>query len=244
MEAPYFSWHVSPTWLAHLFKAVAKQHHKELIPVFARFIKPDAVVLDVGAHAGQFAKIFARLAADGRVYAFEPGTYARSILRLALYLNRMRNIAIVPMGLGEAPGLGLMTLPVKRRGSYGFGLAHLGQHDRPGEVRQEAIALTTIDEFVRLVGIERLDFVKADIEGWEMHLVRGGRETLRRFRPVMLIEMVASHLARGGDTIADAWATLGELGYRAHVLDERQTLIAAPTPRDGDIWWLPSEAVA
>src|SRR5690242_6265415 len=108
MQAPYFSWHVSPTWLAHLFKAVAKQHHRELVPVFARFIPEDGVVLDVGAHAGQFAKIFARLARKGRVFAFEPGTYARSILRLALYLNRARNVAIVPMGLGEAPGLAVM----------------------------------------------------------------------------------------------------------------------------------------
>jgi FkbM family methyltransferase len=241
MEAPYFSWHVSPTWLAHLFKAVAKQHHQELIPVFARYIAADAVVFDVGAHAGQFAKIYARLAAKGRVYAFEPGTYARSVLRVALYLNGLRNVAIVPMGLGEAAGLGLMTLPVKRPGSYGFGLAHLGQHDRPGEIRQEAIALTTIDDFARLVGLQRLDFIKADIEGWEMHLVRGGRETLRRFRPVMMLEMVEGHLARGGDTVAGAWATLGELGYRAHVLDGRQEMQPAPCPRDGDIWWLPEE---
>jgi FkbM family methyltransferase len=240
MQAPYFSWHVSPTWLAHLFKAVAKQHHKELIPVFARFIPQDAVVFDVGAHAGQFAKIFARLAPKGRVYAFEPGTYARSILRLALYLNRASNVAIVPMGLGEAPGLAVMTLPVKRPGSYGFGLAHLGAHDRPGETREEAIALTTIDAFAALAGLARLDFVKVDIEGWELRLVRGALATLRRFRPVMLLEIVGSHLARGGDDVAGAWRLLGELDYRAHVLDGAGGLSPVDAPREGDIWWLPA----
>lgn len=242
MQAPYFSWHVSPTWLAHLFKAVAKQHHREMIPVFARFISDDCVVLDAGAHAGQFAKIFARLARHGQVYAFEPGTNARSILRLALYLNRCRNVAIVPMGLGEAPGLATMTLPVKRRGSYGFGLAHLGRHDRPGEVRLEAVALTTIDAVAAEIGLQRLDFIKADIEGWEMHLVRGGRETLRRFRPVLLLEMVESHLARGGDDIAGSWRTLGELGYRAYVLDEAMALRPLAAPAEGDVWWLPEGA--
>jgi FkbM family methyltransferase len=241
MQAPYFSWHVSPTWLAHLFKAVAKQHHQELIPVFARFIRADAVVFDVGAHAGQFAKLFSRLAGAGQVYAFEPGSYARSVLRLAVHFNRRRSIAIVPMGLGEAPGIGLLTLPVKRRGSYGFGLAHLGPHDRPGEVRQEVIALTTVDAVAGLLGLERLDFVKADIEGWELHMLRGARETLRRFRPVLLLEMVESQLARGGDDLGGAWRLLAELGYRGHVLDPGNRLRRLEEPAEGDIWWLPEE---
>jgi len=40
------------TWLAHLFKACFKQHHRELRAPLSRFIGPDAVVFDVGAHAG------------------------------------------------------------------------------------------------------------------------------------------------------------------------------------------------
>jgi FkbM family methyltransferase len=241
MDRPYFAWHPSPTWVAHLFKAVAKQHHKEMVPVFARFVPKGAVVLDVGAHAGQFAKIFSRLAGPtGRVYAFEPGTYARSILRIALHMNRVRNVAVVPMGLGAAPSLATMTIPVKRKGSYGFGLSHLGRIDRAGEARQEAIAVTTIDAFAQEVGLSRLDFIKADIEGWEMQMVRGARETLRRFRPTMMLEMVPQHLARAGDDLATAWASLEALGYRAHTLSPSGELVPLPAAEAGDVWWLPA----
>jgi FkbM family methyltransferase len=238
MQAPY-AWSLSPTWLAHAFKAVARQHHREMLPLLRRFVPRDAVVFDVGAHAGQFAKLFSELAEGGRIYAFEPGSYARSVLRLAIAANRRRNVAIVPIGLGEKPGISVLTLPIKRPGSYRFGLAHLGPHGRPGEVCQEVIPLTTIDAFAATVALDRLDFVKCDVEGWEMHVVRGGLETLRRFRPPLLLELDGAHLKRGGDTLEAVWAALTGLGYAPHLPEgERGLPLAAPT--EGDILWLPA----
>src|SRR5579871_800768 len=153
MTAPYFRWRVSPTYLAHLFKAVFKQHHKPIIPLFRRLIPEDGVVLDVGAHAGQYAKIFSRLACRGQVLAFEPGSYARSILRVALWLNRRHNVAVLPIGLGAREGTEILTLPVKRPGSYGFGLAHFGAETRFQTVEREVVAVTTIDRVVEVLGL-------------------------------------------------------------------------------------------
>lgn len=241
MTVPYFRWRASPTYLAHLFKAVFKQHHKPLIPLFQRIIPEDGVVLDVGAHAGQYAKIFSRLASRGQVYAFEPGSYARSILRVALYLNRCRNVAILPLGLGAREGTEVLTLPVKRPGSYGFGLAHFGAETRWQTVEREAVAITTLDRVVELLELPRLDFIKADIEGWELQLVRGGLRAIRRFRPVMLLELNAEALARAGDDLARAYAEIADLGYRPALCDAAGALTPVTAPRNGDIWWLPTE---
>jgi hypothetical protein len=103
------------------------------------------------------------------------------------------------------------------------------------------VALTTIDRFAELAGLERLDFIKADIEGWEMHAVRGGLDTIRRFRPIMMLEMTPSALARAGDDLAAAFATLGALGYRAFLLGQDGRFQALAQPTEGDIWWLPKE---
>jgi len=62
------------SYAAHGFKSVAKQHHKELAVHFRALFPRDAVVFDVGAHAGQFTKLFARLVPEGCVYSFEPGS--------------------------------------------------------------------------------------------------------------------------------------------------------------------------
>src|SRR5208282_2285454 len=100
-------------FFAHLFKAAFKQHHRALLPLLRPLIAIDAVVLDVGAHAGQYAKLFAKLAPRGRIYAVEPQSYARRILRVALALNRLRNVTILPLALGAKPGRARLTIPVK-----------------------------------------------------------------------------------------------------------------------------------
>ena len=241
MTAPYFRLRASPTYFAHLFKAVFKQHHKPLIPLFRRVIPEDGVVLDVGAHAGQYAKIFSRLAPRGQVYAFEPGSYARSILRVALALNRCRNVAVVPLALGAREGTEILTLPVKRPGSYGFGLAHFGPETRFATAEREAVAVSTIDRMADLLDLARLDFIKADIEGWELQLVRGGEQTIRRLRPVMLLELNAQALARAGNDLETAFAAISKLGYRPSVIDLTGALTPVTEPRNGDIWWLPAE---
>src|ERR1700723_2776612 len=89
-----YRWRLSPSFVAHLWKAVTQQHHRELLPALERCVPRDGVVLDIGAHAGQFTKLFAGLAADGRVYAIEPGSYARGILRAAIWARGFDNVAI------------------------------------------------------------------------------------------------------------------------------------------------------
>ena len=90
----YLTSPLNHAFLAHSFKAAFKQHHKEDLPVLRRVIPRDGVVLDVGAHAGQYTKLFAGIASDGFVLAVEPGSYARTILRVALTFNRLRNVAV------------------------------------------------------------------------------------------------------------------------------------------------------
>ena len=59
------------------------------------------------------------------------------------------------------------------------------------------MALTTIDCVVETLGLDRLDFIKADIEGWELRLLRGSERTLKRFRPRLLLEFKLRPELRG-----------------------------------------------
>lgn len=203
-------------WVAHVLKAGLQQHHREMIPVFAPYIPDDAVVLDVGAHAGQFARLFAGMAPRGQVWSFEPSAYARSVMTTAARLRRIDNITLLPVGLSDAPGELVLHTPVKKAGGLGFGAAHLGADDGSRETVQQVVRLTTLDAFVAEKGLTRVDFIKADIEGWELHALRGGEQTLARFRPALFLEVSEHHLARAGESAAGLFAWLAERGYQAH----------------------------
>jgi hypothetical protein len=113
------------SYLSHLFKCVARQDHTQFLPVLRRMLDSDAVVLDVGSHGGQYCKLFARLVPDGRVHAFEPGSYARSILTWVVRLHRLSNVSVHPLALGELATELALNVPVKSSGSIGYGLSQL-----------------------------------------------------------------------------------------------------------------------
>lgn len=213
------------SWLAHLFKAMTQQHHGELRPLLKPYIADDAIVLDVGAHAGQFTKLFAGLAPRGRVYAFEPQAYARSILAPVARLHGHGRIAVEAVGLSDHAHETQLVTPLKTGGAIGFGLAHVRPQDGRAAVRPtraETIGLTTLDAFAASAGLSRLDFIKADIEGYEGRMLAGGAATLARFKPALLLEVHPDHLARAGDTPDRLWALLTPLGYLARkVVDGR-----------------------
>jgi FkbM family methyltransferase len=232
---------INPGFFAHLFKAVFKQHHRELLPLLRPLISADAVVLDVGAHAGQYAKLFARLAPRGRVYAVEPQSYARRILRAALAVNRLGNVIILPVALGARRGKARLTIPVKASGSYGFGLAHLGPDQRGGPAETEEVDVETLDGLAQRLGLARLDFIKADIEGFEQAMIEGATLTLKRLKPALLIEFNQAHLARAGGSVASLWKMLKGLGYRPFDPGVGSAMAPISRPRQGDILWLHGE---
>jgi len=234
------------TWLAHLFKACFKQHHRELRAPLSRFIGPDAVVFDVGAHAGQFAKLFAGMAPQGKIFSIEPGAYALSILRPALRINRLSHVTVIETGLSDTPGEATLNVPVKQSGSIGFGLSHIGGAMDGSGLRtvEETIPLSTIDVLAAELKLNRLNFIKADIEGWEMRMLAGGDKTLRTLRPVLFLEVNNDSLSRAGDMAEGLLSYMAERDYRAFLLTENGAFEPVDTADNADLFFVPAEKAA
>jgi FkbM family methyltransferase len=208
------------SWYAHLGKALLQQHHREDLPYLKKLIPEDGVVFDIGAHSGQYTKLFAGIARKGRVYAFEPSEYARSILERLLRWRKLPNVTLLALALSDTKGVAQLATPIKKSGSLGFGLAHLvnaalstGKDLATGKNLAFTVETSTVDQMAESLGLRRLDFIKADIEGFELHMLRGARQTLQRFKPILQLEISEPRLARAGSSAAELRSFLKSLGY-------------------------------
>lgn len=139
------------------------------------------VVLDVGANVGLFT-VFASKKAKCQVYAFEPVTYTFNILLETIKLNGVENYAI-PINIGLSNYSGYADINLSSENNLSASSILFVDH----AVETEKIEVTSIDEFIKVNNIEKVDFIKADIEGSERDMLEGAKQTLKNHRPKLAI---------------------------------------------------------
>jgi FkbM family methyltransferase len=138
--------------------------------------------VDVGAHVGLYT-VAASQATYGRVLAFEPNPSARAQLERNVELNACANVTVVAHAVAERPGHATLHVPVTPDPSFS---SLAGGRFAEGEPMD--VEVTTVDAEVERLGL-RPAVVKIDVEGGELAVVAGMHETLRRHRPVLLVEV-------------------------------------------------------
>jgi FkbM family methyltransferase len=187
-------------------------------------IKRGSVCIDVGAAAGLYTVALSRLVGpEGLVHSVEPVAFAHPTWRRVLGSRASENVRHHTAALGAEPGPGKMSVPVGRLGPV-TGRSFLdwncmgrGSNAEFAGEMEVAVEVQTLDGLCEKVGMTRLDFVKIDVEGGEMHILRGGEQAIEKFRPAMLIEIEARHQERyqySPDAVA-GWLT--GRGYTMHV---------------------------
>jgi FkbM family methyltransferase len=173
-------------------------------------VRPGDAVLDVGANYGVYSLVLAaRIAPSGRVIAFEPGREAFVQLRRNLDRNRGLSVDAIALGLSDT---------VESRSLYHIGGAPTYSLSGFGGEITEVVNVTTLDAWWPAAGLDHLDVMKVDVEGHEPHVFRGGLATLGATRPLILFEVSAEALRRGGGTVDDPYTVLRALGYAFFVL--------------------------
>ncbi|MBU4459814.1 MAG: FkbM family methyltransferase [Verrucomicrobia bacterium] len=167
-----------------------------------------AVAMDVGGNIGAVASWLARrVGPSGRVVVFEPDAANLVTLRRNLVLNGVANVDVVEKGAWESAGV----LEFHAGGNYTSSFRETDYvQKRPDLYQAVCLPVTTIDIEVARLGLARLDLIKMDIEGSEGPALRGARETLRRFRPAVVVE---THTVQGRPTLDEVQSILREAGY-------------------------------
>ena len=161
-------------------------YQREMVALLLRRLAPDSVVVDGGAHIGVLTVLLAKLCRLGHVYAFEPAPQNATYLRANLAANGARNVTVESAALFDIDG----ELALSFDDAYPGG-THVGD----GSCKVRSVRLDTWAAERRL---DQLDLVKLDVEGVEMAVLDGAEETIRRFRPVTIVECNPVALPRFG----------------------------------------------
>ena len=181
-----------------------------------QLLAPGMVVLDVGAHAGFYTLNASKLVGpSGRVMSFEPSPRERERLRLHLRLNRCANVAVEAVALGEAAGEGdLFVFDGRTSGCNSFHLASTNG------ARRLTVPIRTLDEYVANGVVDRVDFVKMDIEGAELSALRGAERLFRTLRPALLCELHEKRTAPWGYRAREIVDLVASWDYRWYLVED------------------------
>jgi FkbM family methyltransferase len=182
----------------------------ELRAFLRQRVRPDDVLIDVGAHAGYYVLLFARWAPRGRVFAFEPNPDTRALLARNVRLNRLTDrVTIEPYAVFDtASESDFFMLP-------GEGRSRLGQPVHDDLTRAGRVTTATLDDYATRTGVLP-NCLLIDIEGYEIAALRGARRLIaaRGDELTVVVEMHPNVWAQSGTSRADAEQLLGELRLR------------------------------
>jgi FkbM family methyltransferase len=192
------------------------------LKLLRKLLGPDMVMADVGANQGEYTIFAASRLTRGAVVAFEPVPAIYANLARNIRLNGFRNVLPFNYGLFDHDD----TLPMYTsedtviHGGFNEGLASVFASD----YRKDSVAelqFRVFDAIFPRLGLGRLDIMKIDVEGAELQVLRGARQTLQRYHPRLIIEVNEPAFAAAGYGVGDLLAFLQQLDYSLAVIDHR-----------------------
>jgi len=216
---------------------IDKSFEKYTIRFIRKVIKKGMVVVDVGANVGYFTLFLSKLVGKtGNVYAFEPTDYTYKILEKNIKINKLNNIKINQAAVTDRSGYvdffeGPNNFDVYNTiGKRPIHYATKGIHFRKKKVK--AIRL---DDYFRELEISEIDFIKIDVEGAELNVLKGMKGILINSKDIILLYEVAGLSKNFGYTNSDIFEFLKELGFKNWYLDHRGCLVNVDSTEVRDV---------
>lgn len=177
-----------------------------------RRVKPGMNVADIGADIGYYVLLFASLTPAGVILAFEPNPFNFPFLAETVRRNRLENVKLFPFVLGQ-----FYQPAVRFSGDRPENNDEAHRESGPAEPYTTEIRV--LDDVVSNEGWPRLDFVLMDVEGAEMQVLLGMEQTIRRDRPMLLIELHGPMMSAFDSSKAGLIEWLRQRGYGVEWVD-------------------------
>lgn len=224
-------------WCQRLTYYLGRYYELAVLKTMDALLRPGDHFVDIGANIGMLT-LHARhlVGATGRIDAFEPNPVCQAAITEHLRMNNIDNVVLHPCALSDVPGQMTLHMTSEHSGTATLTAVTGGSNNITVDV------MLGDDE---LQGSPRL--IKIDVEGFELHVLRGVQQTLYN-TPFVLMELIEGHLKRAGTSVTEIAAFMQTRGYkpyglsssrRRRFLPERLVLhaINGPFDRFTDVLW-------
>ena len=174
-----------------------------------RSIGVEGPMFDIGANAGDYSALFEDLVGPGNLFIVEPLPLLYHKLK-----RKFRQSRVFKLALSDREATENMRIPFLAGYPYDT-RATLNQHLEPGQTGTQTVSanLSTLDSLVASLGLAKVGFLKIDVEGHELAVLKGARNVLRYFKPLILIEAEARHHSFSLSVIFEFIEGFGYAGY-------------------------------
>jgi len=186
-------------------------HEKDTTNFVSNYLKKDMVCIDIGANIGYYTTLYSSIVGpDGIVVAIEPSPLNYAYLQNNLKMQNTSNFITFNCACGENKGKVDFQIDSKANKCF-----VLNENEQPKPTTKViTVPIRTLDDIVNEIKLKKIDFLKIDVEGYEWNVIRGGWDTIMKFKPTLQIEI---HHKRLGSAITKKLLTqLKEEGY--HVI--------------------------
>jgi FkbM family methyltransferase len=202
----------------HLVGLLKSWEYKTLKTIYDIISGRQVVVFDIGANVGLHSLFFSRIIGSGSiVHSFEPCTQTFNLLRSNIEINNLEK-RIFPhlAGLSNYTGVGFIN---NSSGQALKGDVFNQVINKSISSDEEKVKVFKLDDWIDENQIIKIDLIKVDIEGGEFYFFEGAKECLKKFKPIIVFEVVESLLNDSDHGITDIFKYLFELDYSVTQID-------------------------
>jgi len=172
-------------------------------------------VLDIGANLGWYSLNILKKFPESKVYSFEPSEDTFKRLKNNFYLNNMSTENLQNTGLYNENGF--IDFYYDKAGSGASSIKNIRERST---VEKISVPIIKLDDWCKKNSIEKVDFIKCDVEGSELFVYQGGKETISKCKPIIFSEMLRKWSAKFGYHPNDIIRFMNELEYSCYVISK------------------------
>jgi len=176
----------------------------------------NCVFFDVGASYGYYGMSVGKAIPSSEVHCFEAVPNTCYYLIKNIEKNGLKNIVVQQKAVGESEGKVYVT-----NNNFGGDYISVNIGAMAG-IRNSEVQCITLDSYVKANGIHRVDYIKIDVEGAELLVLRGARKLIETFKPIIQVETTDTFMQRFGHKSADIFDFLMQKGYKYLFLGKRE----------------------